>query len=149
MKDNIKRVFLVVLDSFGIGEAPDAEAFGDGIGGTPVVACQQYDLRAELAEVRKSIAAAAAYHVGNADHTKQLFVFCEEQRCFTVFGKSVCHVKEGGDIHAQLFHQSAVAAGDAVTLQRCADASACGGGEVFGRDEGNVAAICLLYHSKG
>ena len=29
MKDNIKRVFLVVLDSFGIGEAPDAEAFGD------------------------------------------------------------------------------------------------------------------------
>ena len=29
MKDNIKRVFLVVLDSFGIGEAPDAEFFGD------------------------------------------------------------------------------------------------------------------------
>ena len=29
MKDNIKRVFLVVLDSFGIGEAPDAESFGD------------------------------------------------------------------------------------------------------------------------
>ena len=29
MKENIKRVFLIVLDSFGIGEAPDAEAFGD------------------------------------------------------------------------------------------------------------------------
>ena len=27
--DNIKRVFLIVLDSFGIGAAPDAEAFGD------------------------------------------------------------------------------------------------------------------------
>ncbi len=26
---DIKRVFLIVLDSFGIGEAPDAEAFGD------------------------------------------------------------------------------------------------------------------------
>jgi phosphopentomutase len=24
-----KRVFLIVLDSFGIGEAPDAKAFGD------------------------------------------------------------------------------------------------------------------------
>ena len=29
MKENIKRVFLIVLDSFGIGEAPDAAAFGD------------------------------------------------------------------------------------------------------------------------
>ena len=29
MKDNIKRVFLVVLDSFGIGNAPDAGNFGD------------------------------------------------------------------------------------------------------------------------
>ena len=29
MKDNIKRVFLIVLDSFGIGEAPDAALFGD------------------------------------------------------------------------------------------------------------------------
>ena len=29
MENNIKRVFLIVLDSFGIGEAPDAEAFGD------------------------------------------------------------------------------------------------------------------------
>ncbi|MGM9643382.1 MAG: phosphopentomutase, partial [Eubacteriales bacterium] len=30
MKDtDIKRVFLIVLDSFGIGAAPDAEAFGD------------------------------------------------------------------------------------------------------------------------
>ena len=27
--DNIKRVFLIVLDSCGIGEAPDASAFGD------------------------------------------------------------------------------------------------------------------------
>ena len=27
--DNIKRVFLIVLDSCGIGEAPDAEKFGD------------------------------------------------------------------------------------------------------------------------
>lgn len=27
--DKIKRVFLIVLDSFGIGAAPDAEAFGD------------------------------------------------------------------------------------------------------------------------
>ena len=26
--NNINRVFLVVLDSFGIGEAPDAAAFG-------------------------------------------------------------------------------------------------------------------------
>lgn len=31
MKENkINRVFVVVLDSFGIGEAPDADAFGDG-----------------------------------------------------------------------------------------------------------------------
>jgi phosphopentomutase len=29
MDNNIKRVFLIVLDSFGIGEAPDAAAFGD------------------------------------------------------------------------------------------------------------------------
>ena len=30
MKENkINRVFVVVLDSFGIGAAPDAEAFGD------------------------------------------------------------------------------------------------------------------------
>ena len=26
---NVKRVFLIVLDSFGVGEAPDAELFGD------------------------------------------------------------------------------------------------------------------------
>ena len=25
----MKRVFLIVLDSFGIGEMPDAESFGD------------------------------------------------------------------------------------------------------------------------
>ena len=25
----VKRIFLIVLDSFGIGNAPDAEAFGD------------------------------------------------------------------------------------------------------------------------
>lgn len=25
----MKRVFLIVLDSFGIGEAPDADKFGD------------------------------------------------------------------------------------------------------------------------
>ena len=25
----MKRVFLIVLDSFGIGEMPDAEAYGD------------------------------------------------------------------------------------------------------------------------
>ena len=29
MENNIKRVFLIVLDSFGIGAAPDADAFGD------------------------------------------------------------------------------------------------------------------------
>lgn len=29
MKSDIKRVFLIVLDSCGIGEAPDAESFGD------------------------------------------------------------------------------------------------------------------------
>ena len=29
MVDAEKRVFLIILDSFGIGEAPDAENFGD------------------------------------------------------------------------------------------------------------------------
>ena len=27
--DTVKRVFLIVLDSFGIGQMPDAEAFSD------------------------------------------------------------------------------------------------------------------------
>ena len=29
MNNKIKRVFLIVLDSVGIGELPDADAFGD------------------------------------------------------------------------------------------------------------------------
>ena len=29
--NNIKRVFLIVLDSFGIGNEPDAADFGDGV----------------------------------------------------------------------------------------------------------------------
>ncbi|MBO5868781.1 MAG: phosphopentomutase, partial [Oscillospiraceae bacterium] len=34
----MKRVFLIVLDSFGIGEAPDAAAFGD-VGANTLASC--------------------------------------------------------------------------------------------------------------
>ena len=34
----MKRVFLIVLDSFGIGQLPDAEAFGDA-GANTLASC--------------------------------------------------------------------------------------------------------------
>ena len=37
-----KRVFLIVLDSFGIGGAPDAAAFGDE-GSNTLAACEQVE----------------------------------------------------------------------------------------------------------
>ena len=47
-----KRVFLFVLDSFGIGNAPDAEAFGDA-GTNTILACsksQYFDLKVVVDE---------------------------------------------------------------------------------------------------
>ncbi len=40
----VKRVFMIVLDSFGIGEAPDAAAFGDEGSNTlaSIAASQEY-----------------------------------------------------------------------------------------------------------
>ena len=42
----VKRVFLLVLDSFGIGAEPDAAAFGDGDCNTlrSVSACPDFDV---------------------------------------------------------------------------------------------------------
>ena len=46
----MKRVFLIVLDSFGCGEAPDAAAFGD-----------------EGADTLRSVAASAEFHAPNLE----------------------------------------------------------------------------------
>ncbi|MBR2215455.1 MAG: phosphopentomutase [Selenomonadaceae bacterium] len=45
MKTNIKRVFVIVLDSYGIGQEPDAADFGDGVCNTlkSIVSSPEYD----------------------------------------------------------------------------------------------------------
>ena len=44
MKRNIKRVFLIVLDSMGVGELPDAAAYGDAGSNTLRALCNTQKL---------------------------------------------------------------------------------------------------------
>ena len=63
----MKRVFLIVLDSFGVGEAPDAAAFGDAgadtlrsvrMTGIPAMAGKALAFSASLPSSRSSLSSA-------------------------------------------------------------------------------------------
>ena len=127
--------------------AAQPHAAGDGLGRHAVVAGEHAHVDAKRAQRGDGPGARLLDLVRHGDGTDKLAVLGKEQRRLALgrelFGKA------GGNLHAQLVHQTHVAGGDDILPLACRNASPGHGGKVLDRACDDSARLTLGHNRLG
>ena len=127
--------------------AAQPHAAGDGLGRHAVVAGEHAHVDAKRAQCGDGPGARLLDLVRHGDGTDKLAVLGKEQRRLALgrelFGKA------GGNLHAQLVHQTHVAGGDDILPLACRNASPGHGGKVLDHACDDSARLALGHNRLG